>query len=85
MIEQGTDGLSRGDLFTGVMAGEDFLDYIPLDKGAEVSPELEECGWERRSQEKEDGMCCRRKDGSSKDSRTATTYGRHRQPSQTQC
>jgi hypothetical protein len=34
MISQGTDGLSRGDLTSGVMAGDDFLSHIPLDKGA---------------------------------------------------
>jgi hypothetical protein len=33
MISQGTDGLSRGDLTSGVMAGDDFLSHIPLDKG----------------------------------------------------
>jgi hypothetical protein len=43
MIRQGTDGLSREDLCTGVMAGKDFLDYVPIDKGAlDQSPELEE-------------------------------------------
>ena len=30
MIWQGTDGLSRGDLNAGVMAGEDFLSHITL-------------------------------------------------------
>ena len=35
MIEQGTDGLSRGDLMTGVMAGGDMLMYVPLNKSAE--------------------------------------------------
>ena len=35
MIEQGTDGLSRGDLMTGVMAGGDMLMYVPLNKTAE--------------------------------------------------
>jgi hypothetical protein len=43
MIKQGTDGLSRGDLFTGVMAGKAFLEFVPISKGAlEQSPELEE-------------------------------------------
>jgi len=32
MIWQGTDGLSRGDLTSGVMAGEEFLKFIPLDE-----------------------------------------------------
>ena len=32
MIAQGTDGLSRGDLMTGVMAGSDMLLYVPLNK-----------------------------------------------------
>jgi hypothetical protein len=41
MISQGTDGLSRGDLTSGVMAGDDFLSHIPLNQGAfERSPEL---------------------------------------------
>jgi hypothetical protein len=34
MIEQGTDGLSRGDLSNGVMAGEHFLKFVPLNKTA---------------------------------------------------
>jgi hypothetical protein len=43
MISQGTDGLSRGDLTSGVMAGDDFLSHIPLDKGAfERSAELKD-------------------------------------------
>ena len=32
MIAQGTDGLSRGDVNEGVMAGKSMLDYIPLNK-----------------------------------------------------
>ena len=41
MISQGTDGLSRGDLTSGVMAGDEFLSHIPLDQGAfERSPAL---------------------------------------------
>ncbi len=32
MIWQGTDGLSRGDLTAGVMAGEHFLKHVPLNK-----------------------------------------------------
>jgi hypothetical protein len=34
MIEQGTDGLSRGDSSSGVMAGEHFLKFVPLNKTA---------------------------------------------------
>ena len=34
MIAQGIDGLSRGVLLEGVMAGEYMLSYIPLAKGA---------------------------------------------------
>jgi hypothetical protein len=34
MIEQGTDGLSRGDFTSGVMAGKDFLSLLPLNRGA---------------------------------------------------
>ena len=30
MIAQGTDGLSRGDLTTGVMAGDSMLSFVPL-------------------------------------------------------
>jgi hypothetical protein len=47
MIEQGTDGLSRGDLSNGVMAGEHFLKFVPLNKTAfQRQPLLEEwiCG-----------------------------------------
>ena len=41
MIEQGTDGLSRGNLNSRVMRGKDFLSLIPLDKGAlDLSPGL---------------------------------------------
>jgi hypothetical protein len=47
MIEQGTDGLSRGDLNSGVMAGKAFLSFIPLNQGAlELSPGLAE--WIRK-------------------------------------
>jgi hypothetical protein len=43
MISQGTDGLSRGDLTSGVMAGDEFLSHIPLNQGAfERSPALKE-------------------------------------------
>jgi hypothetical protein len=34
MIEQGTDGLSRGILTEGVLAGKDMLDYIDIAKSA---------------------------------------------------
>ena len=34
MIWQGTDGLSRGDLTSGVMTGDKFLKYIPLNETA---------------------------------------------------
>jgi hypothetical protein len=34
MIWQGTDGLSWGDLTAGVMAGEHFLKYVPLNRTA---------------------------------------------------
>jgi hypothetical protein len=34
MIEQGTDGLSRGDLTEGVMTGHSILDFVPLNKSA---------------------------------------------------
>ena len=41
MIAQGTDGCSRGVLMEGVMAGNDMLSYIDLDKSAiERSPDL---------------------------------------------
>jgi len=36
MIEQGTDGLSRGDLTEGVIAGRSILDFVPLNKSALV-------------------------------------------------
>ena len=34
MIRQGTDGLSRGDFSSGVMAGEKFLKFLPLHQSA---------------------------------------------------
>ena len=34
MIEQGADGLSRGDMYEGVMRGESMLDFIPLHQSA---------------------------------------------------
>lgn len=41
MIEQGTDGILRGDLSTGVMSGKNMLEFIPLNKGMDSrSPEL---------------------------------------------
>jgi hypothetical protein len=43
MISQGTDGLSRGDMLTGVMGGADMLTFIPLALTAiERQPELME-------------------------------------------
>jgi hypothetical protein len=43
MIEQGTDGGSRGDLSQGVMAGEPMLKYVPLHLSAlDRSPQLEQ-------------------------------------------
>ena len=39
MIDQGIDGLSRGDMYEGVMAGSSMLSFIPLHKSAgERSP-----------------------------------------------
>jgi hypothetical protein len=62
MIRQGTDGLSRGDLCTGVMAGKDFLDYVPIDKGAlDQSPELEE--WIRETFPRKKGWNVLTKEG----------------------
>jgi hypothetical protein len=44
MIEQGTDGLSRGDLSNGVMAGDNMLAHVPLNRTAfGRSPKLK--GW----------------------------------------
>lgn len=41
MISQGTDSLSRGDLCSGVMAGDSYLSHIPINKGVpELEPEL---------------------------------------------
>jgi hypothetical protein len=43
MISQGTDGLYRGDMLTGVMGGADMLTFIPLALTAvERQPELME-------------------------------------------
>jgi hypothetical protein len=44
MIAQGTDGVSRGDMLTGVMGGEDMLTFIPLGLTTlERQSELREC------------------------------------------
>ena len=41
MILQGTDSLSRGDLCSGVMAGDPFLDHIPLAQSVlDIQPDL---------------------------------------------
>ena len=41
MIEQGTDGLSRGDMINGTMAGEMFLSFVPIsDSAFDWSPKL---------------------------------------------
>ena len=41
MIKQGSDGLSRGDLYEGVMSGKPMLHYIPLaDSALDRSPKL---------------------------------------------
>ena len=41
MIASGVDGLSRGDMYEGVMKGISMLQFVPLHKGAfEVSPSL---------------------------------------------
>ena len=34
MIQQGTDGLSRGNMFEGVMTGQRLLSFVPLHLGA---------------------------------------------------
>jgi hypothetical protein len=42
MIEEGTNGLSRGDINSGVLSGKDFLSFIPLNKSAlELSAGIE--------------------------------------------
>jgi hypothetical protein len=48
MIEQGSDGLSRSEFSSGVMTGEDFLKYLPLNETAfERQPHLKSMmkGW----------------------------------------
>ena len=41
MIQQGTDGLSRGDMFEGIMKGALMLSFVPLHKTAiKRSPKL---------------------------------------------
>ena len=43
MIKSGVDGLSRGDMYEGVMKGESMLSFVPLHKSAfEVCPALQE-------------------------------------------
>jgi hypothetical protein len=44
MIAQGTNGLSRGDLTTGVMKGDHMLDYVPLHLSV-VERSLEQADW----------------------------------------
>ena len=34
MIDQGTDGISRGNLLEGVMAGKDMLSFVPINQSA---------------------------------------------------
>jgi hypothetical protein len=54
MIAQGADGLSRGDLSNGVMAGDSMLDFVPIDKPAhERSAKLHDwlVGWAGRETE----------------------------------
>ena len=41
MKESGIDSLSRGDFLEGMMKGEDPLQYVPLDKGANTRSQ----GW----------------------------------------
>jgi hypothetical protein len=36
MIEQGTDGVSRGDLSNGVMTGMSMLEFVPLNQGVDT-------------------------------------------------
>jgi hypothetical protein len=44
MIDQGTDGLSRGDHSTGVVTGRNIRHWVPLNRGAlERSEGLKEC------------------------------------------
>ena len=65
MIRQGTDGLSRDDFSSGVMAGEKFLKFLPLYQSAlERQPGLKEKpGQEKISSSEEivQGWCPRRK------------------------
>ncbi len=43
MIQSGVDGLSRGDMYEGVMKGESMLSFVPLHKSAfEVCPALKD-------------------------------------------
>jgi hypothetical protein len=62
MIKRGTDGLSRGDLFNGILARKNYLDYIPLNRGAlEQLPELEE--WLKLTFPRKDGWNVLDKEG----------------------
>ena len=55
MIAQGTDGLSRGVLLEGVLAGRDMLDYVDLSRTAfERHPALSEFV---RSWTEDDKLC----------------------------
>ena len=38
MKDWGVDGLSRGDLMEGMMAGKDPVSFVPLSKGAIEGP-----------------------------------------------
>ena len=48
MIEQGTDGLSRGNMFEGVMQGKSMLEFVPLhlsalDRSEKLESRLRRC------------------------------------------
>ena len=47
MIEQGTDGLSRGNLFEGVLTGKDMMSFIPINLSA-IERQIEVLSWIRK-------------------------------------
>ena len=56
MIAQGTDGISRGDMYEGVLRGDSMLSHVPLGRSAlERSPKLKE--WIASWAEKISGQC----------------------------
>jgi hypothetical protein len=74
MQSQGTDGLSRADFNTGVMAGRKMLDYVPICRtGFERSSSLQE--WATLTLTRKSGFSYLPKDGSTTPTPQEITFG----------